>query len=71
MAISDQGVDGTVAWACGVPSCFTIPLLAAWYSYEHLDVIRRTYDQTIRALGAAPELGGMVRDGHAERVARI
>ncbi len=51
------------------PAVFTIPLLAAWYSYEHLEVIRRTYDQTIRALGAAPELGGMVRDGHAERVA--
>ena len=47
------------------PAVFTIPLLAAWYSYEHLEVIRRTYDQTIRALGAAPELGGMVRDGHA------
>ena len=53
------------------PAVFTIPLLAAWYSYEHLDVIRRTYDQTIRALGAAPELGGMVRDGHAERVAEL
>ena len=53
------------------PAVFTIPLLAAWYSYEHLDVIRRTYDQTIRALGAAPELGGMVRDGHAERVADL
>jgi hypothetical protein len=50
---------------------FTIPLLAAWYSYEHLDEIRRTYSQTIRALGAAPELGGMVRDGHAERVAAL
>jgi hypothetical protein len=32
-------------------------------------VIRATYDQTIRALGAAPELGGFVREGHAERVA--
>ena len=34
-------------------------------------MIRRTYDQTIRALGAAPELGGMVREGHAERVASL
>ena len=51
------------AWVSGDPLVFTIPLLAAWYSYEHLDEIRRTYDQTIRSLGAAPELGGMVRDG--------
>ena len=51
------------------PLVFTIPLLAAWYSYEHLGQIRRTYDQTIRALGAAPELGGVVRVGHSERVA--
>ena len=28
------------AWASGDPAVFTIPLLAAWYSYEHLDVIR-------------------------------
>jgi hypothetical protein len=69
MAISAIGVDGTSGMGLWGPAVFTIPLLAAWYSYEHLEVIRRTYDQTIRALGAAPELGGMVRDGHAERVA--
>ena len=60
-----------MAWVSGVPRCFTIPLLAAWYSYDHLESIRRTYDQTIRALGAAPELGGLVREGHAERVAGL
>jgi hypothetical protein len=71
MAISALGVEGSSGMGLWGPAVFTIPLLAAWYSYEHLEVIRRTYDQTIRALGAAPELGGMVRDGHAERVADL
>ena len=71
MAVSDQGVNGKGAMGLWGPVVFTIPLLAAWYSYEHLDEIRRTYSQTIRALGAAPELGGMVRSGHAERVAAL
>jgi hypothetical protein len=71
MAISALGVNGNSGMGLWGPAVFTIPLLAAWYSYEHLEVIRRTYDQTIRALGAAPELGGMVRDGHAERVADL
>ncbi|HEY3671532.1 MAG TPA: hypothetical protein VGN51_11405 [Acidimicrobiia bacterium] len=71
MAISAMGVEGNSGMGLWGPAVFTIPLLAAWYSYEHLEVIRRTYDQTIRALGAAPELGGMVRDGHAERVADL
>ena len=69
MAISAVGVEGHGGMGLWGPAIFTIPLLAAWYSYEHLEVIRRTYDQTIRALGAAPELGGMVREGHAARVA--
>jgi hypothetical protein len=71
MAISSTGVEGHTGMGLWGPAVFTIPLLAAWYSYEHLALIRRTYDQTIRALGAAPELGGMVRDGHAERVADL
>jgi hypothetical protein len=71
MAISDQGVEGKGGMGLWGPVVFTIPLLAAWYSYEHLDTIRRTYDQTIRALGAAPEMGGLVREGHAERVAAL
>lgn len=71
MAISDMGVERHGGMGLWGPAVFTIPLLAAWYSYEHLESIRRTYDQTIRALGAAPELGGMVRDGHAERVADL
>ncbi len=71
MAVSAMGVDGYGGMGLWGPVVFTIPLLAAWYSYEHLELIRRTYDQTIRALGAAPELGGMVRTGHAERVADV
>jgi hypothetical protein len=71
MAISATGIEGHGGMGLWGPAVFTIPLLAAWYSYEHLALIRRTYDQTIRALGAAPELGGMVRDGHAERVADL
>ena len=71
MAISDRGIDNNGGMGLWGPAIFTIPLLAAWYSYEQLNVIRATYDQTIRALGAAPELGGMVREGHAERVASL
>jgi hypothetical protein len=71
MGISDHGVNGDPKMGLWGPLIFTIPLLAAWYSYEQLNVIRRTYDQTIRALGAAPELGGIVREGHAERVASL
>jgi hypothetical protein len=71
MGLSDKGVAGKGAMGLWGPAVFTIPLLAAWYSYEHLDEIRRTYRQTIRALGAAPELGRIVREGHSERVASL
>jgi hypothetical protein len=71
MAVSDRGIDGKGGMGLWGPLIFTIPLLAAWYSYEQLNVIRATYDQTIRALGAAPELGGIVREGHVERVAKL
>ncbi len=71
MGISDRGVAGHGGMGLWGPAVFTIPLLAAWYSYGHLEVIRRTYEQTIRALGAAPEMGGLVRDGHSERVAAM
>ena len=71
MAISDRNVDGNGGMGLWGPAIFTIPLLAAWYSYEQLTVIRATYDQTIRALGMAPELGGIVNGGHVERVASL
>jgi hypothetical protein len=51
------------------PILFSIPLVAAWYSFELLASTRRSYLQTVGALAAAPELGGLVRKGHAERVA--
>ena len=38
MAISDRGIDGNGGMGLWGPVVFTIPLLAAWYSYEHLDV---------------------------------
>jgi hypothetical protein len=70
MAVADRGVTGNGMGLWG-PAVFTIPVLGAWYSYDRLAETRRTYDQTLRALAAAPELGGMVRDGHAERVADL
>jgi HD-GYP domain-containing protein (c-di-GMP phosphodiesterase class II) len=71
MAVSDLGVEGHGGMGLWGPAVFTIPLLASWYSYDRLGIIRDTYDQTIHALGAAPELGGLVREGHAERVADL
>lgn len=71
MAIGLQGLDGKGEMGLWGPVLFSIPLLAAWYSFDRLDVIRRTYDQTIQALGAAPELGGMAPFGHGQRVARL
>jgi hypothetical protein len=50
---------------------FSIPLVAAWYSFELLASTRRNFRQTVRALAAAPELGGMVSEGHAERTAEL
>jgi hypothetical protein len=51
------------------PFLFSIPLIAAWYSFELLVRTRRTFRQTVQALGVAPELGGLARSGHVERVA--
>ena len=48
-----------------------IPLLVAWFSFSRYYGALRTYKQTIRALSSAPELGGIVSWGHADRVARI
>src|SRR6185503_11671209 len=53
------------------PILFSIPLIAAWYSFELLASTRRSFEETIEALAAAPELGGLVREGHAERVADL
>jgi hypothetical protein len=53
------------------PVLFSVPLIAAWYSFELLDKTRRTFRQTVEALGVAPELGGIVRTGHSARVAHL
>jgi hypothetical protein len=69
MAIGYRGVDGEGKVGIWGPVLFSTPLLAAWYAFERLDSATRSYKQTIEALSMAPELGGMVAPGHAERVA--
>lgn len=69
MAIGYRGVDGGTSVGIWGPLLFSIPLLAAWYAFDRLDSASRTHRQTIEALALAPELGGLVRAGHATRVA--
>ncbi len=69
MAIGYGGVDGGANVGIWGPLLFSIPLLAAWYAFDRLESASRTHRQTIEALSLAPELGGLVRDGHAARVA--
>jgi len=71
MAIGYRGIDGKGGMGLWGPLLFSVPLLAAWYSFEQLRNTRLTYDQTIRALSVVPELGGCVNDGHAERVTAL
>jgi hypothetical protein len=71
MAIGYRGVDGDGAVGITGPILFATPLLAAWYAFERLDSATLAYRQTIEALAMAPELGGLVPQGHAERVATL
>jgi hypothetical protein len=71
MAVGYGGIDGKGDLGLWGPLLFSIPLIAAWYSFELLASTRKSFDQTVRALAAAPELGGLVREGHAERVASL
>ena len=71
MAVGYGGIEGKGDLGLWGPLLFSIPLLAAWYSFELLASTRRSFEQTVRALAAAPELGGLVREGHAERVATL
>jgi len=71
MAIGYRGVNGDGRVGIWGPLLFSTPLLAAWYAFERLDEATRSYRQTIEALAMAPELGGMVPSGHAERVAEL
>ena len=71
MSVGYRGIGGHEGMGLWGPLLFSIPLLAAWYSFERLASIRRTYEQTIVALSVVPELAGLVRAGHAERVADL
>jgi hypothetical protein len=71
MAVGLRGISGNGELGVLGPILFSIPLIAAWYSFERVASTRRSFEQTIQALGAAPELGGLVRVGHAERVADL
>jgi len=71
MAVGYAGIDNKGDLGLLGPLLFSIPLVAAWYSFEKLASTRRSFEQTIQALAAAPELGGFVREGHADRVADL
>jgi hypothetical protein len=71
MSVGYKGIGVQAGMGLWAPLLFSIPLLAAWYSFERLASIRRTYDQTIAALSVVPELAGLVRAGHATRVADL
>ena len=71
MAVGYGGIAGHGRLGLWGPVLFSIPLFAAWYSFELLGRTRRTFRQTVRALGLAPELGGLVREGHVGRVADL
>jgi hypothetical protein len=71
MAVGYRGIGGNGDLGLLGPALFSIPLIAAWYSFDLLASTRRSFEQTIEALAAAPELGGLVREGHAERVAAL
>jgi hypothetical protein len=71
MAIGYRGVGGDGRVGIWGPLLFSTPLLAAWYAFERLDSATRSYRQTIEALAMAPELGGLVPAGHAQRVATL
>lgn len=66
-----RGVGADTGIGAWVLPLFLVPLLSAWYAFERLATIRLTYGQTIAALSAVPELAGLARPGHAERVAGL
>ena len=71
MAIGFRGVQARQSVGLWSVALFSIPLLAAWYSFERLAVISRTSAQTIEALSVVPEMAGLSSHGHAERVADL
>ncbi len=71
MGVGYDGIGGEGSLGLWGPLLFSIPLLAAWYSFELVASTRRSFWQTVRALGRAPELAGLARPGHAQRVADL
>jgi hypothetical protein len=71
MAIGYRGVGGDGRFGIWGPLLFATPLLATWYAFERLDSATRAYHQTIEALAMAPEFGGLVPEGHSQRVAAL
>ena len=71
MAIGYGGVEGKGELGIWGAILFALPLAAAWYAFERLDSATLAYRQTIESLAMAPELGGLVPAGHAERVAML
>jgi hypothetical protein len=71
MAVGYRGIDGVGSLGLWGPLLFSIPLLAAWYSFDLLGSTRRNLHQTVEALGLAPELAGLVSPGHGQRVAEL
>ncbi len=71
MAVGYAGISNKGSLGLWGPALFSIPLLAAWYSFELGDRTRRTFRQTVEALGVAPELGELAPNGHVEHVARL
>jgi len=71
MALGAHGVPGDRSLGLWGVAMFAVPLLAAWYSFGRVDAVRRTTDQTIRALSIVPERAGLAAPGHAARVAQL
>ncbi len=70
MAIGYRGVAGE--GGLGIAGMlFATPLLATWYAFERLDSATSAYHQTIESLAMAPEFGGIVPEGHSQRVASL
>jgi len=61
-------VDSMGLWSVPLAG---LPYLFAYVSLDRLGDTRRTYDQTIRALGAIPEASGQVAVGHSKRTADL
>lgn len=71
MALAAGGVDGRGGVGVVGSVLCGIPLLAAWWSFQRLAAVSDAHRQTLEALAMAPELAGVVPDGHARRVAAL